>query len=55
VELVTHPFFVGTLFIPQYSSTAAMPHPLIGGFARAAEARALRHPNTASAASSAND
>ena len=37
VELANHhPFFVGTLFIPRYSSSAAAPHPLICGFVRAA-------------------
>ena len=38
VELANHqhPFFVGTLFIPQYSSSAAAPHPLICEFVRAA-------------------
>ncbi len=35
VELAGHPFFVGTLFIPQYSSTMAQPHPLVSGFIRA--------------------
>jgi CTP synthase (UTP-ammonia lyase) len=29
VELEHHPFFVATLFLPQLSSTAEMPHPLI--------------------------
>jgi len=36
VELRDHPFFVGTLFIPQYSSSPGVPHPLISGFVRAA-------------------
>ena len=35
VELPSHPFFVGTLFLPQHTSTAAAPHPLITGFLRA--------------------
>lgn len=39
VELVGHPFFVGTLFVPQLRSTAEHPHPLILGFVRAAAAR----------------
>ena len=32
VELGEHPFFVGTLFIPQYSSWPDAPHPLISAF-----------------------
>jgi CTP synthase (UTP-ammonia lyase) len=40
VELTDHPFFVGTLFVPQTSSTSERPHPLIAAFARAAAARA---------------
>lgn len=29
VELPSHPFFVGTLFVPQTSSTSTHPHPLV--------------------------
>jgi CTP synthase (UTP-ammonia lyase) len=36
LELADHPFFIGTLFVPQTRSNAAMPHPLIEGFLRAA-------------------
>ena len=32
VELPGHPFFIGTLFLPQHISTPAAPHPLISGF-----------------------
>ncbi len=32
VELPGHPFFLGTLFVPQTSSTPSGPHPLIVGF-----------------------
>jgi len=32
VELPDHPFFIGTLFLPQLSSTQASPHPLISAF-----------------------
>jgi CTP synthase (UTP-ammonia lyase) len=39
VELPDHPFFVGTLFIPQTNSTAEEPHPLIVAFLRAAQAK----------------
>jgi CTP synthase (UTP-ammonia lyase) len=35
VELVGHPFFVGTLFLPQLGSNPAAPHPLVSGFVRA--------------------
>ena len=35
VELVHHPFFVGTLFVPQHSSTPSAPHPLVSGFIKA--------------------
>jgi CTP synthase (UTP-ammonia lyase) len=36
VELANHPFFVGTLFVPQAKSVAGNPHPLILEFCRAA-------------------
>ncbi len=42
VELPDHPFFVPTLFLPQARSTAAAPHPVLGGFAAAAAAHAAR-------------
>jgi CTP synthase (UTP-ammonia lyase) len=32
IELPGHPFFVGTLFVPQARSTAAAPHPLVSAF-----------------------
>jgi CTP synthase (UTP-ammonia lyase) len=35
VEHADHPFFVGTLFQPQLSSTAAHPHPIWLAFIRA--------------------
>ncbi len=35
VELAEHPFFVGTLFVPQLTSTPSSPHPLITGFVKA--------------------
>lgn len=43
VELAGHPFFVGTLFVPQVSSTAERPHPLVRAFVEAAASR-LRVP-----------
>lgn len=39
VELPGHPFFVGTLFLPQARSTPAEPHPLLAGYGRAARDR----------------
>ena len=38
VELVNHPFFVATLFLPQLSSTLAAPHPLIVAYLQVAAA-----------------
>lgn len=38
IELPKHRFFIGTLFVPQASSTPEQPHPLIVGFVRAAQA-----------------
>jgi CTP synthase (UTP-ammonia lyase) len=39
VELLHHPFFLGTLFVPQTQSTKGNPHPLVCGFLQAV----LRH------------
>ncbi len=36
VELASHPFFVGTLFVPQARSVPGNPHPLILAFCRTA-------------------
>jgi CTP synthase (UTP-ammonia lyase) len=36
VEAPDHPFFVGTLFLPQARSTEEQPHPLVTAFVRAA-------------------
>jgi CTP synthase (UTP-ammonia lyase) len=38
VELPTHPFFVGTLYVPQTSSAPGRPHPLVAAFVAAATA-----------------
>jgi CTP synthase (UTP-ammonia lyase) len=38
VEIVDHPFFIGTLFLPQISSTPSEPHPLVLSFLKAAKA-----------------
>ncbi len=37
-ESRTHPFFMGTLFVPQMSSETGRPHPLLMAFVQAAEA-----------------
>ena len=42
LELPHHPFFVGTLFVPQTTSAQAAPHPIISAFVRAAAERAMR-------------
>jgi CTP synthase (UTP-ammonia lyase) len=36
VELPGHPFFVGTLYVPQARSLAGAPHPLVNAFLRTA-------------------
>jgi CTP synthase (UTP-ammonia lyase) len=36
VELPKHPFFIGTLFVPQLRSRPERPHPLVTAFVRAA-------------------
>ena len=36
VEVVEHPFYVATLFLPQISSAPESPHPLIVAYLRAA-------------------
>jgi len=35
IELPGHPFFMGTLFVPQTRSTAEQPHPLVTAFLKA--------------------
>src|SRR5438132_1574661 len=35
LELPSHPFFLGTLFVPQTRSTPERPHPLVIAFVRA--------------------
>jgi CTP synthase (UTP-ammonia lyase) len=39
IEIHPHPFFVGTLFVPQSQSRESKPHPLVTGFLQAV----LRH------------
>ncbi len=51
LEIPDHPFFLGTLFVPQVSSLAGRPHPLIAGFAAAAaEFRSARSAKVEAAA-----
>ena len=45
VELPRHPFFLGTLFLPQHRSTASAPHPVVTAFVEAS----TRHRATDSA------
>lgn len=40
VELPNHPFFLGTLFVPQARSTPTRPHPLVNAFLKAVNANA---------------
>ncbi len=47
VELGTHPFFMGTLFVPQASSLPGQPHPLILEFCRTAIHLATRPSSSA--------
>jgi CTP synthase (UTP-ammonia lyase) len=42
IEWPDHPFFVGTLYIPQVRSLPGKPHPLVTAFVRAAVARAKK-------------
>ena len=39
VEIPDHPWYIGTQFHPEYSSTVLSPHPLFVDFVRAAIAR----------------
>jgi len=38
IELPDHPFYLGTLFVPQTKSTARQPHPLVTAFVQAVAA-----------------
>lgn len=39
MELPEHPFFIGTLFVPQANSTKDHPHPIVVEFVRASATR----------------
>ena len=45
MELADHPFFIGTLYVPQFYSTFDCPHPLVTAFVRAAVAFAEGAPH----------
>lgn len=47
IELMDHPFFIGTLFVPQIRSTEVLPHPLITAFVQAATRREISKRQTA--------
>ena len=36
IEIAEHPFYIGTLFVPQTNSRLESPHPIITGFLSAA-------------------
>jgi CTP synthase (UTP-ammonia lyase) len=40
IELPRHPFFLGTLFVPQAKSKLGRPHPLVNAFVKTAASRA---------------
>jgi CTP synthase (UTP-ammonia lyase) len=42
IELTGHPFFFGTLYVPQARSRPGQPHPLLVGLAAAARQRAMK-------------
>lgn len=46
IELKNHPFFIGTQFHPEYSSTVENPHPLFLSFINAAHAHKIRKMNS---------
>jgi CTP synthase (UTP-ammonia lyase) len=47
IELPDRRFFVGTLFVPQTSSSPGSPHPVVAGFVAAVHAaREARKPST---------
>ena len=44
IELPAHPFFIGTLYVPQAHSTAESPHPIVTAFLKAIAATASLSP-----------
>ena len=49
IELADHPFFVGTLFVPQVASSREVPHRLVTAFVRAASVQRRRRTGATSA------
>ena len=49
IEHPSHPFFIGTLFVPQLHSTAAKPHPLLVAFLEAVEHTSAAAPQSVAA------
>lgn len=43
IEVPGHPFFVGTLFVPQVQSRDDAPHPIVSGFLQAVQQRKAEH------------
>ena len=43
IELPGHPFFLGTLYVPQFASRPGAPHPLMLAFLRAAQHTVTHH------------
>ncbi len=41
LELVQHPFFIATLFLPQLTSTPQRPHPLVTAYLKAISTRQM--------------
>lgn len=50
IEHPSHPFFIGTLFVPQLHSTEAQPHPLVVAFMTAVEQHHSAVPQAAAVA-----
>ena len=43
IELPNHPFFLGTLFVPQARSTSKTPHPIVTAFLKAVIEKAKKN------------
>ena len=44
IELPTHPYFIGTLFVPQARSSLKRPHPLVTAFVKAVVDKSAKQP-----------
>ena len=49
IEIPTHPFFIGTLFVPQTRSRPDVPHPVVTAFLSAVARQAANEPHKVSA------